>query len=114
MSYIKIEFGGKERGLKFNQLAIEIMSSFYDSSTNSSSIYGMFYGGLRGNSFVKREEPDYTFEDVCEWVDKLYAEKKADLIKQVTDVLMETELYKSLIDSPATEEKKSKQTKKRD
>ena len=108
MSYIKIEFGGRERGFKFNQLALEIMTGLASSTESSANIYAMFYGGLRGNSYVKREEPDYTFEQVCDWVDALFADKKTEVIKQVEEALTETQLYKSLI-TPGPENKGDKE-----
>lgn len=110
MSYIKIEFGGKERGFKFNQLAVEVMAGLSSQTESSANVYAMFYGGLRGNSYVKREEPDYTFEEVCDWVDQLYAEKKTDLIKEVERTLTETQLYKSLV--PEVKEEKKRTLKK--
>ena len=106
MSYIKVELGGKERGLKFNQLALEVLSSYTSNEFSTANVYAMFYGGLRGNSYMKREEPDYTFEDVCDWVDTLYAEKKIDVIKQVENALTETQLYKSLVEKPQEEKKR--------
>ncbi len=109
MSYIKIELGGKERGLKFNQLALEVMSGLAGEVVTQ-NVYAMFYGGLRGNSFVKREEPDYSFENVCDWVDELYVEKKTDLIIEVERALTETQLYKSLV---TPEEKEVKPAKKK-
>lgn len=111
MSYIKIELGGKERGLKFNQLALEIMGS-YAGETTTQNVYAMFYGGLRGNSFVKREDPDYTFEQVTDWVDEYYAAKNYDLIKNVEQVLTETQLYKSLVPEKKNEDKGEPKKKK--
>ena len=107
MSYIKITIGGKERGLKFNQLAIELMSQYNDSNTTTGFVYALFYAGLRGNSYVKREEPDYTFENVCDWVDVL--ENKEKVINDVSAVLTETEVWKTLVkkgDEINEEEKK--------
>jgi hypothetical protein len=95
MSYLQLELGGKLRGLKFNQLAIEIISTHNDNSTNSGFMYAMIYGGLMGNSYVKREEPDYTFEEVCDWVDTM--ENKAEAMSKVTDVLTSTQVWKSLV-----------------
>ena len=95
MSYIKVNLGGKERGLKFNQLAIEVIGLHNNSGTNTGFIYAMFYGGLKGNSFVKGEEPDYTFEDVCDWVDGL--ENKEGVIALVTNAMSETQIWKSLV-----------------
>lgn len=95
MSYLQIELGGKLRGLKFNQLAIEIISTHNDTATQSGFMYAMIYGGLMGNTYVKREESDYTFEDVCDWVDVM--ENKADVIAKVTDVLTSTQVWKNLV-----------------
>lgn len=95
MSYLQIEIGGKKRGLKFNQLAIEIISKYNTGDTQSAFLYAMFYGGLRGNSYVKQEEPDYTFEEVCDWVDNL--NNKAELITMVTNAMTETQIWKSLV-----------------
>jgi hypothetical protein len=95
MSYLQLELGGKLRGLKFNQLAIEIISTHNDNSTNSAFMYAMIYGGLMGNSYVKREEPDYTFEEVCDWVDAM--ENKNDAITKVTEVLTSTQVWKNLV-----------------
>lgn len=108
MSYLQIEIGGKQRGLKFNQLAIEIMSQYNDTGTNTGFMYAMIYGGLRGNSYVKREEPDYTFEQVCDWVDVLT--NKTEVITEVTRVMSETQIWKDLVDKGkevAEEEKKA-------
>jgi hypothetical protein len=95
MSYLQIEIGGKLRGLKFNQLAIEILSTFNDTNTSSAFMYAMVYGGLRGNSYVKREEPDYTFENVCDWCDVL--ENKDDTILLISQTLTETQIWKTLV-----------------
>ena len=106
MSYIKIELGGKERGLKFNQLALEIIRSKSNPLSDIQNVYALFYGGLRGNSFVKEEEPDYTFENVCDWVDEIYVKPDAaDIIKKVSEVFTSTQMYQSII-KDAKEEKK--------
>lgn len=94
MSYIQIDIGGKTRGLKFNQLAIELINQYNDLQSTSAFIYAMFYGGLRGNTYVKREEPDYTFEQVCDWIDAL--KDKGNIIEQVSKAMTETELWKEL------------------
>jgi len=95
MSYIQINLGGKARGLKFNQLAIEIISMHNDTQTSSGFLYAMIYGGLKGNSYVKREEADYTFEDVCDWVDLM--ENKEEVIINVTACMTETQIWKELV-----------------
>lgn len=95
MSYLQMELGGKLRGLKFNQLAIEILSQHNDNTTSTGFMYAMVYGGLRGNSYVKREEPDYTFEDVCDWCDAM-PNKDENIIK-ISSVLTETQIWKDLV-----------------
>jgi len=105
MSYIQIEIGGKPRGLKFNQLAIEVLTTHND-GTNSALVYGMVYGGLRGNSYVKREEADYTFEQVCDWVDEM--KDRATVIASVSATLAETQLWKDLIETAVGDADKKK------
>jgi hypothetical protein len=95
MSYLQIELGGKLRGLKFNQLAIEIISTYNDLESNTSFLYAMIYGGLRGNTYVKREEADYTFEEVCDWVDAM--ENKEEIVAKVTATLTETNIWQTLV-----------------
>jgi hypothetical protein len=108
MSYLQIELGGKTRGLKFNQLAIELIAKNNDAETLSAYMYSVVYGGLRGNSYVKREEVDYTFEDVCDWVDNL--DNKEEVMIKVSNTLAETQTFKKLISSneEAKEESKKK------
>jgi hypothetical protein len=97
MSYLQIEIGGKKRGLKFNQLAIELISKHNDNATQSAFLYAMIYGGLMGSTYVKQEEADYTFEEVCDWVDAL--ENKAEVITTVTNAMTETQIWKTLVKS---------------
>jgi hypothetical protein len=110
MSYIQIEIGGKQRGLKFNQLAIEIISTHNDGGSTSAFMYALYYGGLRGNSYVKREEPDYNFEQVCDWVDEM--KDKAKVNELVVNTLQETSLWKDLISVVQEEDVKKKAQKK--
>lgn len=113
MSYIQIkDFGGKDRGLKFNQIAFNINSE-YMGDTQAESLYAMFYGGLVGNSKVKREEIDYTYEDVTEWVDKLIKENRKDIFDAVAKVLSEElTAYTKVLPAEGKEQKKSKQLRK--
>jgi hypothetical protein len=97
MSYIKINIGGEERGLKFNQLSLEVYIQNLDyDAINTSSIYATFYAGLKGNSYAKKEEVTYTFEDVCNWVDDLFIKDKS-IIETITKLFSETENYKNWI-----------------
>jgi hypothetical protein len=102
MSYVQIEIGGKLRGLKFNSIARHEYLAITEGKKNPiihSS--GLIYAGLYGNCIVKREEPDFTFEDVCEWCDKV---TDPNIFYKVLEV------YKTTL--PIPEEVKKKVAKK--
>ena len=107
MSYVQIEIGGRARGLKFNQMAMEIMYQHYVEDSTAGNVYAMVYAGLRGNSYVKSEQPDYTLEQVCDWVDEISV-KDPGLIKQVEDAMTSTEIFKELIKKGEENKKKVK------
>lgn len=73
MSYILLkDCIGKDRGWKVNQKTVEIWSNKIDETAfASTSNYGAVYGGLLANCYVKEEEPDFNFEQVCDYVDTL-------------------------------------------
>lgn len=95
MNYIQVNIGGKDRGLKFNQVALEVYSKHIDlqNAVNTSTIYATFYAGLVGNCYVKNEEVDFTFEDVTDWVDELYSKGKKE-IEAVCKLWAETTVYR--------------------
>jgi len=92
MSYIKVMFPDNvERGLKFNNLAVsEFFKNVNWERYNDTANYAMVWAGLYGNSFAKREEPDYTFDNVMDWVDQM--DKK--VLDDISTVLAETQKYK--------------------
>jgi hypothetical protein len=111
MSYLQIELGGKKRGLKFNQMAIEIMSTTNDTTTATGFLYSMIYAGLKGNSYVKREEADYTFEDVCDWIDVM--PNRDEVTAEIILALTNTQIWKDLttIKEDASDDKKKVEEK---
>lgn len=101
MSFIQANLNGKERGLKFNQLAVQtyLKNVDWDNPVEAGEVYALFYGGLIGNCYVKRETPDFTFEDVCDWVDTLYLTKEGkETIQAVSKVMTDTEQYKVILE----------------
>ena len=93
-NYIQIEIGGKLRGLKFNQLALEVYNENIDyERPMASAVYATFYAGLLGNCYVKKVEPDFTFEQVTDWVDEIFTVDKKE-IEKVCKVWEETNVYK--------------------
>jgi len=109
MSYIQVELGGKQRGLKYNQMAVITMTKYMDYDNLAATYgYALVYAGLVANCYVKREEPDFDFEKVCDWVEELSPEK---LIK-IRDVFEATQTFKKIADNatePAEEQTKKKQ-----
>jgi len=92
MSYTKITIGGKERGLKFNQMAMMILTEKTDKDhPMATAAYALIYAGLKANCYVKQEEADFTFAEVCEWVESVSGEDMA----LVNAAFMETEAYKN-------------------
>lgn len=109
MSYIQVEIGGKLRGLKFNQYAHILIQEKIDPDHATASINAaLFYGGLKGNCFVKGEEPDFTFEDVNDWIEEL----PEDVIMSVYNIYMNTTAFlraKALQESSEEDKKKESQ-----
>lgn len=94
----KIELGGKLRGIKFTMLSMEKFEEkvpFTKKSGNARIIYATFWAGLNGYTSAKEEEEDYTYEDVQEWVDKLYMDGKTDVITKVCDAWAAADVFKS-------------------
>lgn len=111
MSYCKINIGGKERGLKFNNLAMIIMGEKTSKQyPNETAAYAMVFGGLVGNSYAKEEELDFTFEDVIGWVDNLTIEDSTKIAEafQASEAYKKTEAY-----IQAAEESKKKEVKEK-
>ena len=94
MSYIKINIGGKDRGLKFNQGALVTFQGKIDPDNVAGTTgYALIWAGLKANCYVKGEEFTETFETVCDWVDELPEEVIMDVVK----TFQETQAYQKLI-----------------
>lgn len=116
---MQIKIGGKLRGLKFNQTTFELFAlnaTFEDSSiTNSTMMYATFYGALVSNVYAKRQEQDFTFENVVDWVDELdNVGGNEQIFQDVNDKLAELKGYKKWMDKTkeAIEAKQPKEEKK--
>ena len=90
MSYIQVEIGGKPRGLKFNKMAHLELEGKIKKGNLMSGVYGLVWGGLVANCYVKGDEPDFTFEQVCDWTDEL----SDDTLLQIQSAFQDTEAYK--------------------
>ncbi len=95
MSYILLkDFIGKDRGWKVNMMTVELWSKQLDDAAfQSSSLYGAVYAGLIANCKVKQEEPDFTFEQVCELVDEMNLTEAGRLVLDEIRVKFEESQY---------------------
>ena len=87
--YIQIDILGKMRGLKFGMIAVQQITQeaqklgkVLGSSVDYAMVSVIVYWGLYNNCHVKREDPDFTFEDVSDYVD---------------DHITETEKFQSVV-----------------
>jgi hypothetical protein len=108
MNYCKIEMGGQERGLKFNNLALIVMSEKASKEfPDATAAYAMVYGGLVGNAYAKGVEVDFTMEQVMDWVDALTTDQVntiAEAFKH-SEAYKKTEEYQTAVDETKKKEK---------
>lgn len=96
MSYIQINIGGKLRGLKFNQMAVEVFTQHLsDVGFDTSTVYAMVYAGLSANCYQKQEVQGFTFSDVIDWVDAIVDSGDTSGIEDVKVVFQEIQSYKT-------------------
>lgn len=94
MSYIKINIGGQDRGLKFNQGALVTFQTKIDPDNIAGTTgYALIWAGLKANAYVKGEEFTETFETVCDWVDEL----PEGVILEVVKTFQETQMYQKML-----------------
>lgn len=81
--YLNLNLGGVNRGIKFgNRALIDIMSKHQVSTGITFSfdlIVDLVYFGLLNNCMIKKENPDFTPEDVEQWVDDLEMPKLMEI-----------------------------------
>ncbi len=91
---IEILLGGKQRRLKFNQGALEVYQKKLFAITieqvNTTVVYACIYAGLIGSAYVTEIEPDFTYENVCDWCD----EANEVELKAACDLFASTTVYK--------------------
>lgn len=89
-NYIKVKLGGKERGLKFNMGALKHLGKLNgsdpldftqvaDFSKQFDFIKVIVHAGLLANADSKKSEPDFSDNDVIDWVSELSAQEAAEI-----------------------------------
>ena len=81
--YIQVEILGRKRGVKFGMIAVQQITleaqklgKVLGVSLDFAMVPVIVYWGLYNNCYVKREEPDFTFEDVSDFVDENLSDTK--------------------------------------
>ena len=74
--YMQAEILGRKRGIKFGTIAIRQITLYSEKNGKAlgetldlALIPIIVYWGLFNNCYIKQEDPDFTFEDVVEFVD---------------------------------------------
>jgi hypothetical protein len=88
MSFIKVQLGGRARGLRFDQLAWTVFLKNIDyAEVAATSNTAMVYAGLYAECYRNEAERDFTRADVQDWLDDVSVEdldKIADKFRETT------------------------------
>lgn len=101
--YIQLELGGKKRGVKFGNYAL----FEYSKLTNTGVVEfneqnpiklcaDILFCGLKNNCFIKKEEEDFTYEDVMIWVDSMSMDQIAEITKVFEETVMSSQAVTSI------------------
>jgi hypothetical protein len=106
---IKLKIGGKERSLKFNMRAIETFAEIKNNSQGSiSSSVTLIYAGLMGWHYAKQVEPDFSFEDVTDWVEELIFSGQTESIAAADKCFSDSRAFKYFSEQVEAEAAKKK------
>jgi hypothetical protein len=99
MSYIQIDIGGRLRGIKFSQgtniLLQDRVMLMDEDERKAFGVPVIIWAGLKTNCVIKGErftkteddkEVSATFEDVCEWCEKLPVDVTLDIVNLYSEV----------------------------
>lgn len=113
---MEIQLAGQKRTLKFNQLALEVFTKSTDYSTAQADLYACVYAGLKAAAYVKREEFNLSFEQVCDMCDESDQDELVKAYNEFTETAAFKTWYAKFEElvrvrlSEAEEEKKSQIT----
>jgi len=86
--YINIELGGQQRGLKFgNRMLLDVMKKHQVDANIKMSfdlIVDLVFGALMNNCERKKVDPDFTYEEVEQWVDDMPMTKMTEIFSSFT------------------------------
>ena len=116
--YIQADILGRTRGIKFGMLAVQQIGMemqklgkvFGDNSIDLAAVPVIIYWGLFNNCYIKKEDPDFTFEDVVDWVDSNIS--TPDLFTPILQAFYDSKFLQPAT-QPTQEEKKSSTSTRR-
>lgn len=84
--YINVELGGVNRGIKFgNRALLDVMSKHQITGGNIKFSFDLvadlIYFGLVNNCMIKKENVDFTDDDVAVWVDDMDMDKLLEIFQ---------------------------------
>ena len=112
IGYIQAHVLGRMRGLKFGMIALQQISlesaklgKVLGSSVDIAMVPVIVYWGLWNNCYVKREDPDFDFEAVANWVDDNVT--KPELLTPIIECLYQSRSVPAEEGAAVKDEKKS-------
>ncbi len=116
--YIQADILGRTRGLKFGMLAVQRIGMemqklgkvFGDNSIDLAAVPVIIYWGLFNNCYIKREDPDFTFEQVSDFVDENIS--TPEIFTPILQAFYDSKFLQPTI-QPTQEEQKKSSTSKR-
>ena len=115
--YAELTILGRKRGLKFGTLAFERLGAALDIIEQSGEYYttkftaDLVYAGLVNNCYRKNEQPDFTYQDVFDFVDD--NANDPEVVKELAAVIKAFEQSKPLQDALEAVNKASEESKKK-
>ena len=118
--YIQADVLGRRRGLKFGMLAIQQIALetqklgqvLAGNSVDFALVPIIVYWGLFNNCYIKREDPDFTFEDVVNFVDENVG--NPEIFTPIVECMMNSKVVQSGTQAePKEDEKKSTTSQKK-
>ena len=117
--YIQADILGRTRGLKFGMLAVQQIGMemqklgkvFGDNSIDLAAVPVIIYWGLFNNCYIKKEDPDFTFEDVVDWVDSNIS--TSELFTPILQAFYDSKFLQPTTQAPQEEKKSSTSTRKK-
>ena len=111
--YIQADMLGRTRGLKFGMLAVQQIGMemqklgkvFGDNSIDLAAVPVIIYWGLFNNCYIKKEDPDFTFEEVVDFVDENIS--SPDLFTPILQAFYDSKFLQPTQQAPQEEQKKS-------